>query len=212
MDIVAVIKAPMEDKDWIKTCGLMGLFMFVPIIGALNILGWMEACFEGRRHGNRTLPPANFSYIGRGFSFFLTFLPVIMVFFALATLAILIMAPMFSNTMTQGNAKLNEPPMMLLLVFAFGGISSLFLAFITPAIYVVHMAEGRSFASARLGSIFGVIRKNIGEYFMLWLVIFLAQFIAQLGVIACGVGVLVTMPLHYAIIGYAVADYQPKES
>jgi hypothetical protein len=209
MDMFGVIKAPMKDKNWIKTCGIMGLCMFIPVVGPLALLGWMVSCFESRRDGNETLPPAGLSYIGKGFSLFLGFLPMFLVSFALMFVVVWGMMSSFAHAPSQaGDLNDVQGPMVLMgLTFAVGGGLSLFFSLVMPAILYVHMVEGRSFASARLGSIFGLIGRDLHAYVMLWVTIFLALCIAQVGVLAFGVGLLVTVPLSYAIMAYAVADY-----
>ncbi|MBK04186.1 MAG: hypothetical protein CL920_33970 [Deltaproteobacteria bacterium] len=204
MDIGSIIKAPMEDSDWIKKCALIGLMMLVPIVGVFNLLGWAVECFEVRRNGGRELPPANFSYLGKGFSLFLSFLPIYIVFIvAVVGLGFVIKMVLGGGEMTPQKLQ-----MVATLTSAVMGICGLAMYIAIPAIWYVHLAEGRSWASAQVGSIIRVITKNVGNYFMLVLIFFLAGIIAQLGVIACGVGLLITSPLSMAIMSYATADFR----
>ena len=70
MDFGAIIKAPMDDKDWIKKILLMGVFMIIPIVGPFNLLGYVKAVYDNRKAGKTELPDAGLGYIGAGFWIF----------------------------------------------------------------------------------------------------------------------------------------------
>src|SRR5688572_4703799 len=91
LDIGVILQAPMQDKDWLKKCALMGLMsvalMLIPIVGAivssLNLLGWMRTFAEARMRGETEIPPVNLGYLGAGWRIFLMYLPVAGLFIAL---------------------------------------------------------------------------------------------------------------------------------
>jgi len=65
---------PFKSQNWGSTFVLMGLIALIPIVGWINLLGWMLALVDNYRAGRTNLPPAGFQYIGRGGSLFLVFL------------------------------------------------------------------------------------------------------------------------------------------
>src|SRR2546428_13199522 len=61
---------PFRDPGWPAKIGIIGLILLIPIVGSINGLGWMLAALDGLRAGEERLPPANLSYLGRGFRLF----------------------------------------------------------------------------------------------------------------------------------------------
>src|SRR3989442_3269188 len=61
---------PVRDPEWPAKIGIIGLILLLPIVGSINGLGWMLAALDGLRAGEERLPPANLSYLGRGFRLF----------------------------------------------------------------------------------------------------------------------------------------------
>ena len=45
------------------------------------------------------------------------------------------------------------------------------------------------------------------EYLLFWVAFLVAGVIAQLGLVACGVGLLVSLPYCYAMYGAAIAEF-----
>src|SRR5438128_12675537 len=65
---------PFRDPQWLEKLAIIGLILLIPIVGAINAIGWMLATIDRLRAGEERLPPANFSYLGRGFELFVVFL------------------------------------------------------------------------------------------------------------------------------------------
>src|SRR5256885_13482392 len=61
---------PFRDPEWPAKIGIIGLILLIPIVGSINGLGWMLTALDGLRAGEERLPPANLSYLGRGFRLF----------------------------------------------------------------------------------------------------------------------------------------------
>src|SRR5207302_10298872 len=61
---------PVRDPEWPAKIGIIGLTLLLPIVGSINGFGWMLAGLDGLRAGEERLPPANLSYLGRGFRLF----------------------------------------------------------------------------------------------------------------------------------------------
>src|SRR5438067_3571254 len=61
---------PFRDPEWFNKIVLMGLIGIIPIVGWLQLLGWMLAALDNLRHGWQVLPPAAFRYATRGINLF----------------------------------------------------------------------------------------------------------------------------------------------
>src|SRR5947207_15648658 len=61
---------PFRDPEWFNKIVLMGLIGIIPIVGWLQLLGWMLAALDNLRHGWQVLPPAGFRYATRGINLF----------------------------------------------------------------------------------------------------------------------------------------------
>src|SRR5438132_4385497 len=70
----------MRDPEWISKLVLMGLIGIIPIVGTLQLLGWMLTTIDNLRAGHQVLPPAGFRYATRGLYLFLASLIYILVF------------------------------------------------------------------------------------------------------------------------------------
>ena len=61
---------PFRDPEWFNKIVLMGLIGLIPVVGWLQLLGWMLASLDNLRHGWQVLPPAAFRYATRGINLF----------------------------------------------------------------------------------------------------------------------------------------------
>src|SRR5256885_8957470 len=52
--------------EWIGKTLLMGLIGLIPIVGGLQLTGWMLAMLDNLRAGRQEIPPAGFRYATRG--------------------------------------------------------------------------------------------------------------------------------------------------
>src|SRR5919202_787812 len=53
--------------EWIGPFLLTGLINIIPFVGQMVVLGWMLESRDYARRGLGVVPPAGFSYLGRGF-------------------------------------------------------------------------------------------------------------------------------------------------
>lgn len=196
MDIGAAIKAPMEDQDWIKKCLLMGLMCLIPIVGVFNLLGWQREYARARLNGQTQLPEAGLSYIGAGFSVFLSMLPLIgvmlVVGFAVGVLSAIL-------------GKIAGP---LALIPALGGMAfSVCVSVLSPVFIYRHVVHDDPWAGARIGWAFGVLKDHTMPVVMLLLTSLVAGFIGSAGYILLLVGALVTLPLGQAMMAAGMVEF-----
>jgi hypothetical protein len=209
LDLGLVIAAPTKDKDWFKKCLVIGLLVLIPIAGALNLSGWMRAYAEKRIKGEDpdTLPDANLSYIGGGWRLFLAFLPLAGILFLVLIAggtAVAVLAMMSSK---HGQAA--EGPLIAIIIAMYGGVIvfAILMSVVQPAMMFLHIVEDEPWASVQFKRTWEVMKAGGAQYLLLFLAALIGGMIAQLGVIACYVGIFVSLPFGQAVIGAAIAEY-----
>src|SRR2546430_4396845 len=55
-----------RDPEWIGKTLIMGLIGLIPIVGGLQLTGWMLAMLDNLRAGRQEIPPAGLRYATRG--------------------------------------------------------------------------------------------------------------------------------------------------
>ena len=127
---------PFRDPQWVSKLLILALTLLIPIIGAINGLGWMLASLDRLRAGEERLAPAYLSYIGRGIRLFAVELIYIL---AIGVVALAIFVPAIVLSVNQGqgvaNSGLIAAAVLLNLVgFSVITVLSLALTFLIPAI------------------------------------------------------------------------------
>jgi hypothetical protein len=210
LDLGLVIAAPTKDKEWFKKCFLIGLMVLIPIVGALNLSGWMRAYAEKRIKGEDpdTLPDANLNYIGGGWRLFLAFLPLVGILF-LVMIAGGMAVGMIGYASSRHGGHDAEGPMIALILMMYGGLIlfAIVMSIVQPAMMFLHIVEDEPWASVQFKRTWEVMKAGGAQYLLLFLAALIGGMIAQLGVIACYVGIFVSLPFGQAVIGAAIAEY-----
>jgi hypothetical protein len=202
LDLGVILQAPMQDKDWLKKCALMGLLtMFIPIVGMLNMLGWMRSYAEARLRGENELPEVGLGYIGAGWRVFLMFLPLAGLIIA-AYIIVGIFIGIGAATKIDAIAAIGGILGMLVMLPV-----GLWMMVFQPAMLYLHIVHGEAWASMRLKDQWALAMKAGTEYLLLWVAFLLCGVIAQAGMIACGVGIIVSMTYGQAMQGAAIAEF-----
>lgn len=208
LDIGVVLQGPTEDKDWLKKCALMGLLSFalflIPlagaIVGALNLMGWMRVYAERRLKGEHDIPDVNLGYIGRGWGLFVMYLPLVGVMLAAFGL---VAGVVVVGALTKSEALIAIGPLLVSVLMM---PVTLWLTVFSGAMLYLFLVDGERWASIRLGAQWRLAMRLGTSYFLFWIAMLLAGVIAQLGVVACFVGIVVTMPYSYLMQAIAVAE------
>lgn len=210
MDFGKAFTFMFEDPDWLRKLGIGVLVtivgvLFTPIlIGLIPLimlagytLDTLRNVADGRE---RPLPEWEDwgGFLSRGFKLFAAIfiwaLPAILV-----SIPVGLGAAMLDNTNGNGMEALGA-------IIAICGtclliVWSLFLTVLTPAIYVRIARTDRFAAAFEFGKLWSFTRDNLGNIIiailLTWVAGLIASFVAPLGVIALGIGVLVTFPLAY---------------
>lgn len=200
MDFGKAFSFVFEDEDWIKKIAIGGL-LALTVIGLIPVLGWgFEITRRVIKKEEEVLPDwSDFGgYLTRGFLVFV----IAFVFLLPVTLV---------NLCTTGVPFLYENADDTLAVIAtivtvcfacFSFIYSAAAYLILPAAIGNYAVTDEFGAAFKIGDIFKMVRDNLGTYGMVLLGGIVATMVSGLGVIACGIGVFLTMVYAIAINGH----------
>ncbi len=170
---------PARDPAWIRKLLIVGLLSLIPVAGQMNLLGWTLACLENLRAERYELAPPNLSHLGRGLRLYAVLL-------ACAAALAAVVAGL--SLLTARALALAEPAGLLICAAA------LLLAAVQPPLWL-----GRAPAVAA-----GRPVETLGAAVLLWS----GVLIADLGVLLCGVGALLTVPYGFAFIAGVLRVYE----
>lgn len=191
-DIGVVVKSPFLDDKWVSKIIVMGLFALIPIIGGLNLLGYVKACFDQKRADSLDLPEAGLSYIGAGFRIFVAFLPLGILFF-----------------LVQGGlSALNSGGFFGSLLGLVGAVLALGFSLLCPAILYVAVVDDDTAASIRVERLKSVVmRGGAVTYLLLVVTMFGLSAFANAGALVLCIGSVFTTPLAAAMAGAALVEF-----
>ena len=199
MDFAKAFKFPFEDPDWIKKIGILGLITLIPLVGTFVLLGFgLETARRAIRQDPQALPELEFgAQLGLGFKGFLIGLVYAIPAFVLYIPVIIATVVMTSGS---GDSSSNASMLTIVMVCCDGllFLYALVVAVVMPAAMGNFLSTGEIGSAFRFGEVIGLLRAAPGAYFMVLLGAVVANFVASLGMIACGIGLLFTFP--YAII------------
>ena len=200
---------PFRDPQWLEKLAIIGLILLIPIVGAINAIGWMLATIDRLRAGEERLPPANFSYLGRGFELFVVFLV-----YGLGVLivAAVFFVPALILLITQGSASGNTALALVgvaltMVAFAVTVIGYLGMYFVRPAVVLATLAGGIGGGLA-LDRVLRRVRESPINTLIAGLMLIAAGFIGGLGAYACFVGIIFTIPFSLAMEAWIIRSYE----
>jgi hypothetical protein len=200
---------PLRDPEWLTKLLIITLTLLIPIVGAINGLGWMLASLDRLRAGEERLAPASLRYIGRGFPLFV----VNLVYFLGVTLvAALIYVPavIMATGQSQGQpnpALISLAVLLSLIAFSVATLGSLALDFAMPSIVLATDGDGIR-GGLHLAEVLRACRANISNTLIAGLMLIAASFVGSLGIVACGVGILFTTAYALAMQAWIVRSFE----
>ena len=201
---------PFRDPEWVAKIAVMGLIMLIPIAGPITNLGWMLAGIDRLRAGQERLPPANFDGFGRGL---LLFVVLLLYYLALCAIAAVVYVPSVLIFSEEGARDSTNPFLVSLAVvlssMAFGilTLGSLVVTFATPAV-ILAVDRGGITAGLRVADIVRQLRVSPANTVVAGLMLIAASLIAQIGAVACVVGVVFTAAYAFAIQAWIVRSFE----
>jgi hypothetical protein len=212
IDLGAALRYPFQDSGWFGKSALVGLILFIPIVGYLVMLGWMQRIYEGAKRGDTILPSMDFGEdLSRGVKPFVAILNLALVSFVLIVIMQIIMMPIAllgAGLQEAGGGEVVGVLMGLMMMV----VNLLFFAVMIGINLLVPEIWRRGFHGEMgplfsFGSSMRAIRKAIGPYLLVVLSMFVINMIGSLGVFACYIGMFVTLPLSLAMFAHLIAQW-----
>jgi hypothetical protein len=206
-----VFGLPFRSGNWLGTFALMGLIGLIPILGQIALLGWTLALLDNYRRGAVDLPPPGFQYLGRGVNLFLVFLVYGLVIALIIGVPFLVLIA--GSLATAGNPDGRGAYTSGLAgsgFSAFGGVIELLvlvLYLFYPAV-IVATERGGIAAGLNPANVLRVASVKWSNTLVAGLLVYVGFFIAQLGICACCVGLIFTLPYGYAVLAGVVRYYE----
>jgi hypothetical protein len=200
---------PTRDPEWAGKLLIVALILLIPIVGAINGLGWMLASIDRLRAGETRLAPANFGYLARGFPLFVVNL-VYELAIVLVAGAIYVPALLMASHESQGSANpavISGAIVLSLLAFSIVTLGSLALNFAMPSIVLATDAAGIS-GGLNAAAVLRRVRANVSNTLIAGLMLIAAGFVGSLGIIACVIGVLFTTAYALAIQAWVMRSFE----
>ncbi|MDY6846073.1 MAG: DUF4013 domain-containing protein [Chloroflexota bacterium] len=191
-----------EDKDWFKKIAIPALCALIPVVGQFIVVGWglkaTKNVIDGKERN--ALPELDFGQdLGSGFIASL----IVLIYSLPVAIIVGISGAMFGISSEQGSLG----NWILIILGSCIGLIGLLLGIVSAILAVPavanYVAKGQFSAAFKFKEIIAMLKKS----FVSWLLVILGQiiamgFIAPLGVIACGIGVLLT-----SVYGTAVCSH-----
>ena len=200
---------PLRDRQWVTQVVLMGLALIIPIVGAINGLGWMLATLDRLRAGEERLAPADFAHFGRGLGLFAVYL---VYYFFLALVAALLYVPAILILASQGHGVANLALVtagvgLSVVSYSFVTLASLVLAFATPAIVLAYDRGGvRGGLDVR--RVLQLVVASPVNTLIAGLMLIAAGIVGALGFIVCFVGVFFTQAYELAMQAWIIHSFE----
>jgi hypothetical protein len=200
---------PTRDPEWIVKLLIIGLISLLPIVGAINGIGWMLASLDRLRAGEERLAPANFRHLARGARVFVVELVYALVIVAIGAAFYI---PGLLIAVRQGHdggspSLIGVAILLNLVAFGLVTLGSLAYTFALPAFILATDAGGIA-AGLRVGEVVRRCRLNPINTLVAGLMLVAASFIGSLGAIVCGIGVIFTAAYALAMQAWIIRSFE----
>src|SRR6266542_1157709 len=208
---------PMRDPEWISKLLLMGLIGLIPIVGALQQLGWMLTGLDNLRAGRYEVPPARFRYARRGVWLFVASLIygviTMVIFYAvLALMIVAIMAVTPRQPGASGESSSGTPLLVFPVMFAAMGLFGLvFLALFLFVPVAIEFIDRRALGGAfNIPGFLRAILVSPREAIAAGALALVSYLISGLGTYLCWIGVIFTFPYSLAVLAGVLRWYEVR--
>ncbi len=198
MDIGSSFTYMFEDENWLKKVLIGGIVAIIPIVNFAAI-GYLVQIIRNVRDGH-PLPLPEWDQFGAyfmdGLWIFLIILVYLIPLILLACIQGIGTAALSSNKDAESALTIVSSCFSCLMA-----VWGLLVGALSPAVLIRYAEVGEFMAGFRFGEIFSVITANIGSYIIVLLLMWVASFIGQLGIILCVIGVIFTSFWSYLVGG-----------
>jgi len=201
---------PVRDPEWVTKVLVIGLLLLIPIVGAINGIGWMLATLDRLRAGEERLAPANLSHLGRGVGLFVVQLGygvAVGVVFSLIYVPAVVLASSHSHDTNANAAVILVSIFLFFVAFAVALIGSLAVYFAQPA-YVLETDSRGIGGGFDLRAVWRRSRANPVYTLITGLMLFAAGFIGSIGAVLCVVGVVFTAAYALAVQAWIFRSFE----
>jgi hypothetical protein len=214
IDIGEALGFTFKDPQWMSKVLTAGVIMLVPLVGVFVVLGWQVNIYHRVLQGDNSLPSPDFGAdLGRGWKHFLAMftgmLPLVALILALMMLifgtgAALAAVVNGITDSSEGGAVI----MMLtqLCFFAVNMVFSLGINLLLPELFR-RGTTGELFMLFRPRESLQRARGNWGALATAGIGTMIANMLGGIGVFACYVGMLLTLPMAYAASAHLAAQW-----
>ena len=198
MDIGSSFTYMFEDENWLKKLLIGGIVAIIPIVN-FAAFGYIIQIIRNTRDGHPT-PLPEWDQFG---AYFMDGLWIFLIMLVYLIPVILLSCIQGVGTAALANSQDAESIVAILsgCLSCLMGLWSLVVAVILPAVMIRYAEVGEFMAGFRFGEIFSVITANVGSYIVVLLLMWVASFIGQLGIILCVIGVIFTSFWSYLVGG-----------
>lgn len=197
MDIGRSFSFVFEDEEWIKKILLAAVASIIPVVGQFMVLGW--SLDIARRVINNDPAPLTNPFDDFG-GYLMLGLKAMVIGLVYSLPIIIFVVP---GSLIGANADSENVAIVLsICTGCFALIYGILMALAIPAAYGILAATDNLGQALNPGKIIEVFRGAPAAYLIAILGIIIAGFVAGLGSIACGVGVLATGAYSNAMMGH----------
>ena len=207
IDIGTAIAQFREDPDWLKHVGIHGALSMVPLAGILIMYGWSRRIFGRLQQGDTSMPELELAEeLSEGIAPLVALLNVMLVTIPVGLL-IAIPAVVMSIFASDMGGMASMVMLVISLLSALLAIAvSMLLMFIQPEL-LRRGYNGEMTPMLSPGASIAAIKAHPKDYIMVVLGLILGRAISGMGVMLCGIGVIVTMPIGVLISTNVLAQW-----
>ncbi len=215
IDIGAAFAATRADPDWLKKSLIMGaVAVFLPVIGILVALGWTRQIFERVQQGDSSLPDLDFgAQLKLGIAPLLSVLNAAIVMIPL----VLLMQGAALVIFVGGGALTGIDETLGMIAMVVGGlvvmalwlvamVVGLMINLITPEL-MRRGHHGENFPLFSPRASIAAVRGNVKTYVMTVVGLFVANLLSGAGVLACYLGMFLTIPMAMVMSANLLAQW-----
>jgi hypothetical protein len=204
MEIGKAFSFPFEDEQWVASILICGALMLLPIIGWLAIGGYTLETARNVALGNpRPLPKWNNfgEKLSLGASWFVIYFVYSLPIILLSTVSFCAFLPALSGDEAAAAVGVG----LFFCLFGLGVVLSLLLAPFVLAATARYLQTNSLGEAFKVGTVAGMVRRDLGGWIVLWLLGILCGFVAQLGGYVV-IGIFFTLPYAQAVFGHLLGQ------